>query len=158
MGGVVGEDGGDLGVFFAGRSGVRRRRCGGREALAGGGREGKFGGCGGGGGGRAGGVRAGHWADLLDGLWRGWRASTRAALVVDDLVEAAVLEEDVLAGNEAVGGAGEGVGEREDGRGGAAVLDAGVAVGRDAQAEVEVAGVLEGEADVRGEDNVLRFA
>ena len=69
-----------------------------------------------------------------------------------------MLEEDVLAGDEAVGCAGEGVGEREDGRGGAGVFDAGVAVGRDAEAEVVVAGVLESEADVGGEDDVLWFA
>jgi hypothetical protein len=71
-------------------------------------------------------------------------------------VEAAVLEEDVLAGDEAVAGAGEGVGEGENGRRGAGVFDAGVAVGRDAKAEVVVAGVLEGEADVGGKDDVLR--
>ena len=67
-----------------------------------------------------------------------------------------MLEEDVLAGDEAVAGAGEGVGEREDGRGGTGVFDAGVAVGCDAETEVVVAGVLDGEADVGGEDDVLR--
>ena len=106
-----------------------------------------FGGCGGGGGGLAG-ICFGGGGDLLDGRWRGGRASTGAALVVDDLAEAAVLEKNVLAGDEAVGAAGEGVGEGENGRRGAGVFDAGVAVGRDAKAEVVVAGVLEGEADV----------
>ena len=69
-----------------------------------------------------------------------------------------MLEEDVLAGYEAVAGAGEGVCEGEDGRGGTGIFDAGVAVGRDAEPEVVMAGVLEGEADVRGEDDILRLS
>ena len=114
MGGVVGEDGRDLRLLLvSGCGGVRWGRgwC---EALAGGGWEGVLGG---GYGGRSGlrGIRFGRGGDLLDGQWRDWRAAARAALVVDDLAQAAVLEEDVLAGDQAVGGAGERVGEREDG-------------------------------------------
>ena len=44
------------------------------------------------------------------------RASAGLPLVVDDLFQAAVLEENVLAGNEAVGCRRERVGKHEDGR------------------------------------------
>jgi hypothetical protein len=91
---------------------------------------------------------------LLDGRGCG-RAAAGRALIVNDLTETAVLEEDVLAGHEAIAGVREGVGERENRCRGAGVFDAGVAVGRDAEAEVVVAGVFDVEADVGREDDVL---
>ena len=68
-----------------------------------------------------------------------------------------MLEEDVLAGQEAVGGAGEDVRKLQRGSVRAGVVDAGVAVGGDAEAEVQRALGGEGETQIRGEDNVLRL-
>jgi hypothetical protein len=86
----------------------------------------------------------------------GW-AAAGGGFAVDDFVEAAMLEEDVLAGSEAVGGLREGVGDLERGGVGAGVVDASVAVGGDPEAEVVLAGGVEGKAEVGGEDDVLRL-
>ena len=65
-----------------------------------------------------------------------------------------MLEEDVLAGVEVVGGVAELVGDVDGGGVDAAIFDAGVAVAGYAQAEVEWTGVCGGEAEVGGEDEV----
>jgi hypothetical protein len=74
--------------------------------------------------------------------------------VVDDVVDAAAFEEDVLVGLKLVHGFAEGVGYGEGGGGEAAVFDAGVAVAGDAHAEVERALAADGEAEVGGHEGV----
>ena len=81
-------------------------------------------------------------------------AAALGALIVDDLAQAAVLEEHMLAGDEAVGCRGERVAQQQHGSRSARVVDAGVAVAGDAQAEVVDASRFDGEADVRRQDDV----
>ena len=114
----------------------------------------------------------------IDGNWRmrGCEIDGTAAgraLVVDDLVKVGVLEEDALSGMNLVALVAEEAGDG-DGRafGGVltgrldglrdglrlglsyAVLDAGIAVGRDANAEVDRTGLLDHEVKVRSHEDV----
>jgi len=59
-----------------------------------------------------------------------------------------VLEEHMLTRGETVGGVGEDVCNLERGCGNAGVVDAGIAIGGDADSEVERARACEGEAEV----------
>ncbi len=107
----------------------------------------------------AGGAGGGGFAEMRskgEGF-EGWGAAAGGGFAVDDLAEAAVLEENVLAGSEVVGGAGEDIRELQRGRVGAGVVDAGIAVGRDAEAEGKRALRGEGETQIGGEDDVLRL-
>ena len=85
------------------------------------------------------------------------RATAGGGLAVDDLLERAVLEEYVLARGETVGSVGKDVRDLEDGRVGAGVVDTGVAVRCDAEAEVESARGGKGEAEVGRQDDILRL-
>src|SRR6516164_7602274 len=87
-----------------------------------------------------------------------WLSGTAArfVLIVDYLLQAAVLEEDVLAGVQLVACLAKLIGDADDGRGCAAVLHAGVSVARDAKVKVQWTGALEGEAQVGRHDDVAR--
>jgi hypothetical protein len=74
--------------------------------------------------------------------------------VIDDLFEAAMLEENVLVRLELVCGLAELVGDVEDWGFVSPVFDAGVAVGGDADSQIERAGALHGEAQVWRHDDV----
>jgi hypothetical protein len=144
---IVGEGSGDLGVDFPGFFWGEWGRRG--EAFANGGRKRERLAC------LAfaaeGGVSERH------ALWR--RTAAGAGFVVDDFGEGAVLEEDVLAGLEEVGGLTEGIGDLE-GRGFlAAAFDAGIAAGGHSDGEIERSGLIAGirgdEAQVGGEEDVI---
>jgi hypothetical protein len=70
--------------------------------------------------------------------------------VIDDLLQAAMLEEDVLSGAQFVSRLTELVGHTQHGSPFSAILDAGVTVPRHAQVEIQRPIASHGEAEVRG--------
>ena len=88
------------------------------------------------------------------------RAAAGRGLVIDDLPQTAVLEEQMLIGVDLVEAGAELLGDFKGGGGFAAVLDTGIAVAGDADAEIKetrggaAGGGGDGEAEIRGEDGV----
>lgn len=84
------------------------------------------------------------------------RAAAVGAFAVDDFAHASVLKEDTLARFNEVPAAAELLGDMQHWSRFSSIFDAGVAIGRNAHAEIERSRFREIEAEVGGENRVLR--